>query len=103
MTMFEEAINRHYGRPGLTERIMAALAERGLNANTLTREDLSSFDQLHSGGLSATRWLAELAGLSDSPRGRTALDVGCGIGGPPGPWRRSTDLVSPASSSAKSS
>ena len=56
-----------------------ALQDAGKNIDFLTTDDLSSFDQNHSGGLGATRELATLAGLGE---GMQVLDVGSGVGGP---------------------
>lgn len=44
----------------------------------LSPDGLASFDQLHSGGLSASRLLARLAGMKP---GEKVLDAGCGVGG----------------------
>ena len=44
----------------------------------LSPDDLASFDQLHSGGLSASRLLARLARMKP---GEKVLDAGCGVGG----------------------
>jgi SAM-dependent methyltransferase len=43
-----------------------------------TPDGLAPFDQLHSGGLSASRLLARRAGIR---QGEALLDAGCGVGG----------------------
>jgi ubiquinone/menaquinone biosynthesis C-methylase UbiE len=42
-------------------------------------DGLAPIDQLHSGGIAATRLLAKLAHIAKAER---VLDVGCGVGGP---------------------
>jgi SAM-dependent methyltransferase len=74
-----QAINQHYGQDDLSARILTALQNAGKNVNALTRDDLSAFDEFHTGGREETRHLARLAGLRE---GMTVLDVGSGIGGP---------------------
>lgn len=75
---YEEALNAHYGRANLDEKLMAALQKAGKDINALTREDLQSFDQNHVGGNASTRALAQLADLQE---GDEVLDIGCGLGG----------------------
>jgi len=79
MPDYSESINQQYGRSSLSESILTAFTNEGLNTEDLTLDDLSRFDQLHSGGRKATRKLAELAKLE---RGMKILDIGCGVGGP---------------------
>lgn len=79
MLGYEDSINRQFGQQGLSAKILDALENAGKDINALRREDLSSFDEFHSGGLPATRGLAELAGLRTGMR---VLDIGSGIGGP---------------------
>jgi ubiquinone/menaquinone biosynthesis C-methylase UbiE len=73
------AIDHHYGSPNLTEKILGALREAGKDTENLRREDLSSFDEFHAGGLSATREMALFAEILPEDE---VLDLGCGIGGP---------------------
>ena len=73
----QQSINEHYGQSDLSSRILKAIEDTGKDINDLTREDLSSFDQFHNGGLAATMELASLAGLREGMR---VLDVGCGDG-----------------------
>lgn len=72
-------IGSHYGKPGLAAQIISALRTSGKDADSLNRQDLSSFDEFHNGGLEGTRELASLTGMKP---GMSVLDVGSGIGGP---------------------
>ncbi|GJM42284.1 MAG: SAM-dependent methyltransferase [Ardenticatenaceae bacterium] len=74
-----DPVNQHYGQSDLAEKILAALQNVGKDIDKLTRDDLSSFDEFHSGRLEATRRLAQQAELHE---GIQVLDIGCGIGGP---------------------
>ena len=71
-----------YGRPNQIEIILEALRKHGINVDALTREDLSVFDEFHSGGMGGTQYLADMANLKGVPAGSKALDIGSGIGGP---------------------
>jgi MPBQ/MSBQ methyltransferase len=75
---FDE-IERHYGRGGLLERIVAALKEAGKDIDHLTIDDLAPVDELHSRRRLATKELAEM--LAPKP-GERLLDIGSGLGGP---------------------
>ena len=79
MSDYQESVEAHYGQPNLSTVILDALQNAGKDINALTREDLHSFDQFHSGGLLGTKELASLAGITE---GMKVLDVGSGIGGP---------------------
>jgi SAM-dependent methyltransferase len=72
-------IDDHYGRVGLTDRIVDRLRAAGKDLGSLSRDDLAGFDEFHTGGRPATRDLARLAQLRSGMR---VLDVGSGIGGP---------------------
>ena len=74
-----QAINDYWGRHGLGEAILDALAASGKNPDALTVDDLAPLDQFHGGGKQATVRLARLAGLM---LGMRVLDVGGGLGGP---------------------
>lgn len=74
-----DAINAHYGDPELAQRILGALEAAGRDPERFARDDLTGFDEFHSGGRASTRALARLATAS---AGERVLDVGCGIGGP---------------------
>lgn len=71
-------IRGHYGRFDLLDRIFAALEAAGIDPDHPRYEDLFLLDQLHGGGIEATRAHAERAGLRP---GMHVLDLGCGIGG----------------------
>jgi ubiquinone/menaquinone biosynthesis C-methylase UbiE len=73
------AISDYWGRDGLGQRILDALAASGKNLDRLSIDDLAPTDQFHGGGKAATVRLARLAGLSPGTR---VLDVGGGLGGP---------------------
>src|SRR5207245_2323842 len=73
------ATNAYWGRDGLEEKILDALAAAGKNVDSLTIDDLAPADQFHGGGKGATERLARLAGLKSGTR---VLDVGGGLGGP---------------------
>lgn len=75
----EAAINKHYGEDILEERVQAVLATEGLDRHDLDWSDLSRFDQFHTGGLEATKALAELLQVE---AGSSLLDIGSGLGGP---------------------
>jgi len=79
MTEYSEEINRHYGQKGLGEMIITTFERAGFHADALTLDDLALIDQLHAGGIEATRYLAEMAGMKP---GMTVLDIGSGLGGP---------------------
>jgi SAM-dependent methyltransferase len=72
------SIERHYTRGKLLERVLAALSGAGLDVDHLRVEDLYAIDQLHGGGLAATKEHARRSGITAAMH---VLDVGCGIGG----------------------
>lgn len=72
-------VERHYGRGGLLDRILAALKEAGKDIDHLTIDDLAPVDELHSRRRQATRDLAAM--LAPKP-GERVLDIGSGLGGP---------------------
>jgi len=74
-----QTIADHWGREGLGQAILDALAASGKNLDALTIDDLAPMDQFHGGGKDATVRLARLAGLTPGLR---VLDVGGGLGGP---------------------
>jgi len=79
MTAYTQSINAHYGDIELRPRIFNSLVNAGKDVNTLSREDIFTFDEFHIRGREATRDLAKLAKLG---KGMKALDLGCGLGGP---------------------
>jgi hypothetical protein len=70
-----EDIERHYGRGGLMDRILAALKEAGKDLERLTIDDLSPVDEFHTRRQLATRELAAL--LAPKPTDHL-LDIGSG-------------------------
>jgi ubiquinone/menaquinone biosynthesis C-methylase UbiE len=79
MTDRTAEIERHYGRGGLLDRMLAALRETGKDIDHLTIDDLAPIDELHSRRRLATKELAEM--LAPKP-GVRLLDIGSGLGGP---------------------
>ena len=79
MTGDERPVNEHYGRSGLSAKILEALRVAGKDPETLVIEDLTPIDQIHIRGREATLELARLAGITSRMR---VLDVGGGMGGP---------------------
>jgi ubiquinone/menaquinone biosynthesis C-methylase UbiE len=79
MTDRSAEIERHYGRGGLLDRILAGLNEAGKDFDHLTIDDLAPIDELHSRRRLATKELAEM--LAPKP-GERLLDIGSGLGGP---------------------
>ncbi len=73
------SVDRHYHVPDLVARINNELRRAGLEPSGVTRDDLASFDEFHTGGRESTRELASIVGLE---LGMRVLDVGCGVGGP---------------------
>jgi SAM-dependent methyltransferase len=70
------AADGYWGRAGLGQAILDALAAQGKGLEALTVDDLAPLDQFHGGGKPATVRLAQLAELT------RVLDVGGGLGGP---------------------
>ena len=76
---YERELNDHYGVANLGDDILEELDHAGKDVDGLTRDDITSFDEFHIRGRTATR---ELANLADVQAGAAVLDVGCGVGGP---------------------
>jgi SAM-dependent methyltransferase len=72
-----QAVEAHYARGDLAERILGALRDSGVG-NRPTPDQLAPVDEFHVRGREATEELAELAELMP---GQAVLDVGCGLGG----------------------
>lgn len=72
-------VQDHYGRGGLLDRILIALAEAGKDIEHLTIDDLAPVDEFHGRQRRATE---ELAAMLAPQAGGRLLDIGSGIGGP---------------------
>jgi SAM-dependent methyltransferase len=70
-------MSEHYNRAEALPKILARIDEA--SPGDLSPDILAPLDQFHSGGLPATRELANLAAIKP---GEAVLDVGCGVGGP---------------------
>ena len=75
----ERDITGHYSRGTLLERLVAALAEDGVDTARPSLEALAAYDQFHTRGLEATEEMADRLDLAASHH---VLDIGSGIGGP---------------------
>jgi SAM-dependent methyltransferase len=74
-----EQVAQHYGKGGLLDQILAALAEAGKDIDHLTIDDLAPIDEFHSRRRLATEELATLLAPSDTDH---VIDIGSGLGGP---------------------
>ena len=74
----QAAIQSHYEKDRVFQRIIQALEQAGKDSATISSDDLAPFDALHTGGRAAT---AELAQLAEFDSSLAVLDVGCGLGG----------------------
>ncbi|MGD2253528.1 MAG: methyltransferase domain-containing protein [Anaerolineales bacterium] len=79
MRDYEAHINRQYGRRDLGDQLLRALRGAGKDIQSLTRDDVRTFEEFHLRGRGATRELARLAKLQPGMR---VLDIGSGVGGP---------------------
>jgi len=78
MEVLENIVKGHYGVADLGKNILDGLAATGKDLDNLTVEDLSTVDEFHIGGRSATEYAISKMSLSGNEH---VLDVGCGIGG----------------------
>jgi ubiquinone/menaquinone biosynthesis C-methylase UbiE len=72
-------IERHYGRGGLQDRVLAALQGAGKDLAHLSIDDLASIDEFHSRRRQATKDLADMLAPKAAEH---VLDIGSGLGGP---------------------
>jgi MPBQ/MSBQ methyltransferase len=79
MATVEPGIARHYDISGLEERILAALADTGVDVAHLRAGDLEAVDEFHIGGVAATKALVDQMDLKPAAE---LLDIGSGVGGP---------------------
>lgn len=75
----EREVASHYGKEGLTAKLLEALRAGGIDPDRLTIQDLAAVDEFHIGGRPATEHAVAKMALT---RDHHVLDVGCGIGGP---------------------
>ena len=88
-------VERHYGRGGLLDRILAALKEAGKDIDHLTIDDLAPVDELHSRRRQATKDLARDARAQ--ARASACSTSARGSAGRRGTWPRCAAAASPAS------
>jgi SAM-dependent methyltransferase len=70
----------HYSARDIESRLLASIRVAGLNPEErLSPEDLAPLDHFHTGGLSASRELMQLARIGADDR---VLDIGAGLAGP---------------------
>jgi len=75
---YVELINAQYGGRDLAQSILRRARKGKPEGVKLSPRDLYLFDQVHTGGVEATRELTAMAGFA---AGQRILDVGCGLGG----------------------
>jgi SAM-dependent methyltransferase len=75
----ETDVAAHYGRPGLEQAILDALAAAGRPVDPIDPADLAGVDEFHLGWHDATVAFADDLAF---PAGARILDIGSGIGGP---------------------
>ncbi|HEU4351563.1 MAG TPA: class I SAM-dependent methyltransferase [Burkholderiales bacterium] len=74
------SLETHYSARDIEARILAAIRAAGLNPEErLSPEELGALDHFHTGGLTASRELLELARVRAEDR---VLDIGAGLAGP---------------------
>ncbi|MBV5325010.1 MAG: class I SAM-dependent methyltransferase, partial [Rhodospirillaceae bacterium] len=69
----EQVVAQHYGREGLEQAILAALAAAGKDVADLSPDDLAGIDEFHLGWRAQTVSLAERLGLGGNDH---VLDIG---------------------------
>ena len=74
-----EQVAQHYGKGGLLDRILGALAQAGKDIDHLTIDDLAPVDEFHSRRRLATQELAAMMAPSAADH---VIDIGSGLGGP---------------------
>ncbi len=75
---YVELINAQYGAKDLAGSLLRRVRTGKPEGAAVTAQDLYPFDQVHTGGVEATRELARMAGFGS---GQQVLDVGSGLGG----------------------
>ena len=71
-------VTQHYRSDGLTQRILGALTDAGIDLRAAGRGALAGVDEFHLGGHRAT---VEVAAAVDAGPSDHIVDLGCGIGG----------------------
>lgn len=74
----ESDVQTHYNSDHLKQKIADALVKAGKDISRLSIQDLAVIDQLHTGGIMASRALCR---KDIFKAGIRVLDAGCGIGG----------------------
>jgi ubiquinone/menaquinone biosynthesis C-methylase UbiE len=72
-------VAQHYGKAGLLDRILGALAQAGVDLDHLTINDLAPVDEFHSRRRVATEELGHMLAPSATDH---VIDIGSGLGGP---------------------
>lgn len=73
-------LEAHYSARDIEARILTALRAAGLDpGQRLSPRDLGALDHFHTGGVTASRELLEVARIRDEDR---VLDIGAGLAGP---------------------
>jgi len=75
----EVEISENYYQTDLLKKIKVHFSKMNINQSKLTAKDLSLFDQMHFGGISAVKLISQALKLK---KNHTVLDLGCGLGGP---------------------
>ncbi len=75
---YVDLINAQYGGKDLAESILRRVRKGKPEGAGILAKDLYPFDQVHTGGVEATRELVKMAGFG---RGQRILDLGSGLGG----------------------
>lgn len=78
MTINEQSVADHYGKGGLLNSILSAVADAGGDPANITHDDLKPIEEFHIGGREATAYTTQKMALTPETH---MLDIGCGIGG----------------------
>jgi len=78
MTINEQSVADHYGKGGLLNSILSAVADAGGDPANITHDDLKPIEEFHIGGREATAYTTQKMALTPKTH---MLDIGCGIGG----------------------
>jgi SAM-dependent methyltransferase len=74
-----DAVEAHYARGNVAERILEALRRAGKNVDAIDPDEIEDIDTIHNRGREATVELADVVGFAP---GMHVLDLGSGLGGP---------------------